>query len=129
MDELLDGGERVIRRAPASCLAPLKPMGRGEMILTDRRLLWFSSPEVLNIPFSLWRANVAIALTDIDSVTNIGFLPTSPIRVHSQQGVYLFTLRAGTLLNPLYVWRSRSLSREWVGYLRNEVALAQQAHD
>lgn len=120
-DEVLQPGERIVARADASCRTAFTPLGPGEVILTNRRLLWFSSPSVLNVPFNLWHPSVEVDLTHIEDVSAYGFLPNSPLRVRCQEGLYGFAFRGSSLLNPLRVWKSRKASQAFLRELRGQL--------
>lgn len=121
VDNPLEPGERELRRATARC-GSMVPMGVGELILTDKRLLWFSSTGIGNLPFSLWHPSVDIALADIDNLRVYWFLPEGPFRVKSSQGLHGFSIFATALFNPLYIWRNRQANRAFIGALRDQIA-------
>lgn len=105
--------EYVVMRCSAMCNEGMFPKGLGECVLTDSELSWYSSKSILNVPFNLWEATVHINLSEVESVTNFWFLPSSPLRIKTKASLYGFTFEKGTGFHPLFFLRSRRESNAW----------------
>src|SRR3974377_149161 len=91
-DYVLPSGEAVIARAAAGCQSGAMPLGQGELMLTETRVLWFGRAGILHLPLSLWRPELELQFHEIGKITSPPLL--GAINVRGKQGqLYIFNLQ------------------------------------
>ena len=126
-DNTLREGESPLVRASSACQRGTVPLGRGELLVTDQRILWFSRADILNFPFNLWKAQIVIEPTQVTRLRPRPLLLALNVITNDGE-IFMFQIERGTLFNPLFVWRSYNQAKEVERAARKLVEAHQSQH-